>query len=310
MIRILIVDDQKSVREKLKILLEQEPNLEVVGTAEDGYEALEGVVDLSPDIVIMDMIMTRMDGVSATQIICQNYPQTKIIGLSSFESKDLIDQFLRVGGKGYLFKHAPIDELAASITLVHKGYVQIGPSLINQTERNTSGVVKFAPVTSATKSDTQVQTVQKQANSSKNSVNRLKDSFSPNKQDSPQGLDIVPTTPKSIVPTERQITKGTIVPIEANELLPSVSNWTILGGLVTASAIAVATIMAAFTQYKVVVKGEATVRPAGELRLVQAATEGPIIDISTKINQPIKRGDIIATLDSSKLQTQKNPTAN
>ena len=90
--------------------------------------------------------------------------------------------------------------------------------------------------------------------------------------------------------------------IEANELLPSVSTaellpsvsiWTILGGLITAGAITIATIMATVIQYKVVVKGNAIVRPAA------------VIDIFTKIDQPVKKGDIIATLDDSQLQTQK-----
>ena len=270
MIRILIVDDQKSIREKLTILLEQEPNLEVVGTAEDGYAAYERVTDLRPDIVLIDVFMPGMDGLSATQVICQNYPQTKLIGWSSFENKDLVGQFLQVGGTGYLTKDTPIDELTAAITLVHKGYIPISPNLTNNIERKietkTGAVVKFASVASATKSDTQVQPVQT---------------------------------------IERQINTETIVPIEANELLPPVSNWTILGGLVTASAIAVAAIMATVVQYNVVVKGDAIVRPAGELRLVQASTEGAIIGIFTKINQPVKKGDIIATLDSSQLQTQK-----
>ncbi len=250
MIRILIVDDQKSIREQLKNLLEQEPNLEVVGTAEDGSVACERVSDLRPDIVLIDVLMPGMDGLSATQVICQNYPQTKLIGWSSLESKDLVGQFLQVGGTGYLTKDTPIDELAVAIALVHKGYIQISPNLTNNTERNTA-------------------------------------------------------TPAPIVQIERQITKGTIVPIEANELLPSVSTWTILGGLVTASAIAIATIMATVIQYKVVVKGNAIVRPAGELRLVQASTEGAVIGIFSKINQQVKKGDIIATLDSSQLQTQK-----
>ncbi len=250
MIRILIVDDQKSIREQLKNLLEQEPNLEVVGTAEDGSVACERVSDLRPDIVLIDVLMPGMDGLSATQVICQKYPQTKLIGWSSLESKDLVGQFLQVGGTGYLTKDTPIDELAVAIALVHKGYMQISPNLTNNTERNTA-------------------------------------------------------TPAPIVQIERQITKGTIVPIEANELLPSVSTWTILGGLVTASAIAIATIMATVIQYKVVVKGNAIVRPAGELRLVQASTEGAVIGIFSKINQQVKKGDIIATLDSSQLQTQK-----
>ena len=108
-----------------------------------------------------------------------------------------------------------------------------------------------------------------------------------------------------IVQVERQIPQETLVPIEPNELLPSVSIWTILGGLITASAVAIAVIMATVIQYKVVVKGNAVVRPTGELRLVQASTEGAVSGIFTTINQPVNQGDLIATLDSSQLQNQK-----
>ena len=306
MIRILIVDDQKSIREQLKILLEQEPNLEVVGTAEDGYAACERVSDLRPDIILIDMNMPGMDGLSATEMICQNYPPAKLIGWSISDSQNLVGKFLQVGGTGYLLKDTPIEQLTAAITLVHKGSLQISPSLTNNTESKTPAVGELAAVASATKSDTQVQPVQKQANSSKNCVNHLKDTSARSKQDSPNELDIVSNTPAPIVQVDRQITQGTIVPIEANELLPPVSTWTILGGLVTASAIAIATIMATVIQYKVVVKGDAIVRPAGELRLVQASTQGAVIGIFTKINQSVKKGDIIATLDSSRLQNQKD----
>ena len=207
MIRILIVDDQKSIREHLKILLEQKPNLEVVGTAEDGYAACEKVTDLRPDIVLIDMIMPGMDGLSATQIICQNYPQTKLIGWSTFDSQNLVGKFLQVGGTGYLLKDTPIDELAVAITLVHKGYVQISPSLTNNKEKNTAAVVEFTVVDSNTKSDTQVKLVQKQVNSRKNWVNRLQNAFSRNKQDSPNELDIVHYTSAPIVPVDHQITQ-------------------------------------------------------------------------------------------------------
>ena len=298
MIRILIVDNEKSPREKLQTLLEQQPNLQVVCTVKNGYAAFEQITNIYSDIVdivLMNLIMSSMDGLIATEIICKNYPHIKLIGWSTFDHQDLVSKFLQVGGKGYLLKDTPIDELAAAITLVHQGYIQISPRLTSKTEKNISGVLESTP---------QVQAVEKKANFSKNGANSLKQTFSLSKQVSANELDIVPHTPASIVPVDRQINNGTIVPIEVNELLPTVSAWTILGGLVTASAIAIATLMAMVTQYKVVVKGEAIVRPAGELRLVQAATEGAIIGIFTKINQSVKRGDIIAILDSSQLQTQ------
>ncbi|GAB4235906.1 MAG: hypothetical protein Kow0049_20730 [Stanieria sp.] len=304
MIRILIVDDQKSIREQLTTLLEREPNIEVVGTAEDGYAAFERVIELHPDIVLIDMILPGMDGISTAQIICQNYPEIKLIAWSAFDSHDLVTKFLRIGGKGYLLKDTPVEELAGAIALVDKGYIQISPSLTSKMERNISGVMEFIPVTS--KLDTSVESAEKNANEDKNWVNRLKDTFIVTLKNSDGELNLVATTPAPIVKSDLRIVKGTTVPIEANELLPPVSNWTILGGLMTVSAIAIATMMATVTQYKVIVKGDATVRPTGELRLVQAATDGVIIDIATKLNQAVKQGDAIATLDSSQLHTQVN----
>jgi HlyD family type I secretion membrane fusion protein len=292
-IRILIVDDQQSIREQLTTLLEREPNIEVVGTAEDGYAAFERVIELNPDIVLIDMMLPGMDGISTAQIICQNYPEIKLIAWSAFDSQDLVTKFLRIGGKGYLLKDTPVEELAGAIALVNKGYIQISPSLTSKTERNISEVMEFIPVTS--KLDTSVESAPKNTN---------EDTFIVTKQNFDRELNLVTTTPAPIVKSDLRIVKGTTVPIEANELLPPVSNWTILGGLVTVSAIAIATMMATITQYKVIVKGDALVRPTGELRLVEAATDGIIIDLTAKLNQPVKQGDLMATLDSSQLNTE------
>lgn len=306
MIRILIVDDQKSIREQLTILLDAEPNLEVVGTAEDGYAAFEKVIELNPDVALIDIMMPGMDGINTAQIICQNYPQIKLIAWSAFDSQDLVTKFLRVGGKGYLLKDTPLEELASAIALVAKGYIQISPSLINKTARDISETMEFIPVTSSTKSSLVAESEVKPVQENHHWLNRLKNTFKITQADTPPELSLVPSTPTPLVPVDNSIVKGTTVPIEANELLPSVSSWTILGGIVTTSAIAIATMMATVTQYKVMVKGDAVVRPAGEIKLVQAATDGVIIDIVSQLNQPIKQGDAIAILDSSQLKTQIN----
>jgi multidrug efflux pump subunit AcrA (membrane-fusion protein) len=94
--------------------------------------------------------------------------------------------------------------------------------------------------------------------------------------------------------------------IEENEFLPPISRWTTFGGLVMLSAVAVALAVASVTKYKVTVKAQANIRPAGELRIVQAATEGPVMRVSVKENQVVKKGDVIATIDASRLQTKKS----
>ncbi|BAZ40314.1 secretion protein HlyD [Calothrix sp. NIES-4101] len=95
-------------------------------------------------------------------------------------------------------------------------------------------------------------------------------------------------------------------PIQTNEFLPSISRWTTWGGMFILCFIGLAVPVAAFTKYKETVKGQAVVRPTGELRIVQAATEGQVMQIYVKENQVVKIGDAIATIDDSRLRTKKN----
>ncbi len=95
-------------------------------------------------------------------------------------------------------------------------------------------------------------------------------------------------------------------PIQDNEFLPPLGLWTTIGGLVIVCAVGLAVPLASVIKYKVTVKGQAVVRPAGELRLVQAATEGQVMRIFVAENQVVKKGDVIATIDDSKLQTKKS----
>jgi HlyD family type I secretion membrane fusion protein len=94
--------------------------------------------------------------------------------------------------------------------------------------------------------------------------------------------------------------------IEANEFIPPINRWTSIGGIITITILGISLALASVIKYKVTVKGEATVRPAGELRLVQAATSGQVRHITVQENQRINLGDVIATIDNSQLQTKKN----
>ncbi len=95
-------------------------------------------------------------------------------------------------------------------------------------------------------------------------------------------------------------------PIQGNEFLPPLGRWTTVGAMVIVTAVGLAVPLASMTKYKVTVKGQATVRPTGELRLVQAATEGQVMRVFVAENQAVKKGDVIATIDNSKLQTKKS----
>lgn len=138
MIRLLLVDKQTLVTQGLQAMLSLEPDLEVVGTATNGQAAIEQVARLKPDVVLIDIRMPVMDGPEATRIICQRFPDTKVLVLSTFDENDYIALSLRAGAKGYLLKDMPCEELAEAIRLVQRGYSQIGPGLM---ERMIDGIL-------------------------------------------------------------------------------------------------------------------------------------------------------------------------
>lgn len=137
MIRVLLVEDQEIVRRGLKTLLEIKPDLQVVAEAGNGQVAIEQVESLHaiaqpPDVVLMDIRMPIMDGVTATQRICQQFPGTKILVLTTFDDSKYVAQALQFGAKGYLLKDTPAEELAEAIRLIHKGYTQFGPGILEK----------------------------------------------------------------------------------------------------------------------------------------------------------------------------------
>jgi NarL family two-component system response regulator LiaR len=114
-IRVLVVDDHVMVRSGLATFLEAFNDLELVGEAANGKEAIHLCAELQPHVVLMDLVMPEMDGVAATQAICQAYPEVKIIVLTSFGDQDLVQRALQAGAVGHLFKNASIDQMADAI---------------------------------------------------------------------------------------------------------------------------------------------------------------------------------------------------
>ncbi len=132
MIRLLLVDSQTLIRQGLKAILSLEPDLQVVGCADNGQTAIEQVVALQPDVVLMDMQMPVIDGREATRMITQQFPDIKVLVLSSFNDAQDIAQLMRAGAKGYLLKDMPSQELAQAIRLVHRGHSQLAPGLMEK----------------------------------------------------------------------------------------------------------------------------------------------------------------------------------
>ena len=128
-IRILLVDDQRLMREGLRILLEMEPDLEVAGEAGDGHAALEAYAAFQPDVVLMDVRMPGMDGVEATWRLREQWPDARVIILTTFDDDEYVFEALRAGALGYLLKDVSGHELAEAVRSVAGGKALIDPSV-------------------------------------------------------------------------------------------------------------------------------------------------------------------------------------
>ena len=132
MIRVLLVDDQSLIRQGLRVLLELDAQLEVVGEAENGQAAINLVEQLQPDVILMDIRMPIMDGVAATREICKKFTQIKVLVLTTFDDDEYVTAAMNYGATGYLLKDTPSEELAIAIRAVDKGYTQLAPGIVKK----------------------------------------------------------------------------------------------------------------------------------------------------------------------------------
>lgn len=150
MIRVLLVDDQKLIRQGIQTLLELEPDLEVVGTAENGREAIAAVERLQPDVALMDVRMPEMDGVAATRVLSERFPQVGVIILTTFDDDEYVFDGLKAGARGYLLKDVSSDDIAAAVRTVAAGGALIQPSIarkvVAEFSRLAAGPVSSSPV--------------------------------------------------------------------------------------------------------------------------------------------------------------------
>lgn len=133
MIKLLIVDDQPLIRRGLRSLLKPEPDLDIIGEAEHGEAAIALLKSLPPEeqpqVILLDIRMPVMDGVATTAAIVPQFPDSKVLILTTFDDRDYVTQALQNGASGYLLKDTPAEELVQSIHLVAKGYTQLAPGL-------------------------------------------------------------------------------------------------------------------------------------------------------------------------------------
>lgn len=126
-VRVLVVDDQRLIRESIASLLDIQDGITVVGTAGDGQEAVDLAVSLAPDVVLMDVRMPVMDGIEALAVLRERVP-CRVVMLTTFDDEDYVVRALRGGASGYLLKDRPARELAAAVRLAHDGIAQFDPA--------------------------------------------------------------------------------------------------------------------------------------------------------------------------------------
>ncbi|NDJ35062.1 MAG: response regulator transcription factor [Chloroflexi bacterium] len=144
MIRVMLVDDQTLVRQGIQILLETEPDIEVVAQASDGQHALDLIDSSQPDVVLMDIRMPVMDGVAATRAITERHPEVGVIILTTFDDDEYIFEGLKAGARGYLLKDINSEEMAEAVRTVADGGALIQPSITRKV------VAEFSRLASAT----------------------------------------------------------------------------------------------------------------------------------------------------------------
>ncbi|HEX7393802.1 MAG TPA: response regulator transcription factor [Anaerolineaceae bacterium] len=128
-IRILIVDDHPLIREGLRAILETQPDMELVGEARDGNEAVARAQALKPDVILMDLALPHMDGVEATRQIIQNDPLVRVLILSNYLDDDKVFGVLKAGAKGYLIKETNPQDLRQAVRAVYQGKSALDPAV-------------------------------------------------------------------------------------------------------------------------------------------------------------------------------------
>ena len=155
-IRILIADDHPVVRHGLRSMLELKPGIKVVGEARDGQEAIQYAHELKPDVILMDLVMPKKDGLEAIAEIYQDDPKTRILMLTSFAEDDRIINALKIGAAGCLLKESTPAELLQAIQDVYQGKTSISPGIAHLLVQEMRRSSKVPPESTLTKRENEV----------------------------------------------------------------------------------------------------------------------------------------------------------
>ena len=141
-IRVLVVDDHALFRRGLEMVLDGEPDIDVVGEASDGHEAIERAEKTTPDVVLMDVRMPKRSGIEATRAIKETLPSTKILMLTISDEEADLYEAIKAGASGYLLKEISIEEVADAVRQVHAGQSLISPSMASKLLNEFATMVK------------------------------------------------------------------------------------------------------------------------------------------------------------------------
>ncbi|MFD0731383.1 response regulator [Planotetraspora mira] len=132
MTRLVIVDDDPMVRTGLRLILGGEPDLEIVGEADDGLRAMDVIRDLSPDVVLLDIRMPNQDGLTTTELLAAQTDRPRILVLTTFDADDMVLRALRLGADGFLLKDTPPPKMIDAVRTVARGEPVLSPSVARQ----------------------------------------------------------------------------------------------------------------------------------------------------------------------------------
>jgi HlyD family secretion protein len=295
-IRILIVDDQKMIREGLKALIKTEEDLEVVGTAANGEDAIKQVESVEPNIVLMDMEMPGIDGMSATQTICERFPHVKVLVLSTYDNQEYIARSLGAGAMGYLLKGTPAKELTEAIRSVYRGYAQIGPGAFQKILPLTSNNLSESVSTSSN-----LTTKTEINGNGKNHLNGNNGQLVATAASDNRSASALAGRHRSAL-SERKF-EQTVVLRQSPRWSRAII-WSIVG--VTTFAV----IWASVAKIEQVVPARGQLKPIGKVKEIQVPTNGVVEEVKVEDGQKIKQGDLLLTLDATtskaQLDSQKN----
>jgi NarL family two-component system response regulator LiaR len=155
-IRLLIVDDHKVVRNGLRTFISLYDDLEVVGEAGNGQQALERCAALQPDVLLMDMVMPVMDGPTATSLIREQFPEVQVLALTSFDEEEIVHRAIEAGAVGFLYKDVDEEELVRAIRSAREGRPTLAPEAMQALMRRSAQQVESATIEPLTKRELEI----------------------------------------------------------------------------------------------------------------------------------------------------------